>query len=189
MTIILSPLIAVLASILLTLPLALDGIISVVYLFFFGPLFFLLVGSGWLYLAIQTAGVRRFSHVLALLLLFPLPAAAIAFPKTAMMTMHDAEDHIAWRFAAEKYRVPSKMNTDVGLPHAFWRSWGFLSVWTEAYLVFDEADALGSFAFGGGEIPGVPCGAWHVLPLQKQWYVVTLYSEQTWDVCGRENVR
>ena len=163
--------------------LAEDGL-GILYLFTMGPLLFLVAGAAWLILAATTSGTRRLCHAIAFLLLFPVPVAAIAASTTVLIATHDAEDLITWQLKGEKYRVPGRMTAGTGLPHVLWRHWGFLSVWTEAYLVFDEADALASFTSRGGDVPGVPCGVWHVLPLQKQWYVVTLYSGQTWDVCG-----
>lgn len=169
MTKISSPLTAALVSILLTLPLMLiDDRLGTLYLFIMGPLLFLVAGAAWLILAATAPGTQRLCHAIASLLLFPVPVAAIAAPTTVLIATHDAEDLITWRFIGEKYHVPGKLTTKTGLPHAFWRHWGFLSVWTEAYLVFDEADALASFTFRGGDVPGVPCGVWHVLPLQKQ---------------------
>jgi hypothetical protein len=160
-----------------------DGFAGIIYLVTVGPLLFLAAGIAWLTLAAKASGLRRLGYVIAFLLLFPIPIAAIAAPTAAFIATHDAEDLITWHFGGKRTRVPEEMTTKPGLPHAVWRQWGFLSVWTVAYLVFDETDALASFAFRGGDVPGVPCGVWHVLPLQKQWYVVTLYSEQTWDVC------
>ena len=181
-----SPLAAVFVSILLTLPYTLsDDGLGVIYLFTIGPVFFLAAVLLCLIAAATASGVQRLHYAIAFLLLFPIPAAAIALPATVFIARRDAEDFITWQFWGEKFRVPGKMTAAPGLPHAVWRQWGFLSVWTEAYLVFDEADALASFAFRGGDVPGVPCGGSHVLPLQKHWYVVTMYSGQTWDYCGK----
>lgn len=160
-----------------------DSFSSIIYLFTIEPFLLLAASMAWLVLAARASGVRRICHGIAFLLLFPIPVVAFAMPTAALIARHDAEDFITWQYRAEKYRTISKQPTEASLPHAIWRQWGFLSVWTEAYLVFDKADALASFAFRGGNVPGVPCGAWHVFPLQRQWYVVTLYSGQAWDAC------
>ena len=181
----LSPLTAVLVSILVTLPAPLsgDGFFGIIYLFTIGPLLFLVAGVVWLFRAARASGSRRLCHTIGFLLLFPAPVTAILRPSTVLMATHDAKDFISWQFERVSYSQPKNATASACLPHVIWRTWGFLSVWTKAYLVFDQANTLAFFAFRGGDVPGVPSGVWHVLPLQNQWYVVTLSSGETWGNC------
>lgn len=181
---ILSPIAAVLVSIMLIVPAVRSDLTGLLFLLTIGPLLLLVAGGAWLHLAVMSSGIRRFFHATAFLLLFPLPIATMVAPSTVFILTQDAADLLRWHFGGETFAVTGMTTVGGGLPHVAWREWGLLSVWTEAYLVFDEADALAGSAFRGGKVPGVPCGAWHVLPLWKHWYVVTLYSGQTWDGCG-----
>jgi hypothetical protein len=69
-----------------------------------------------------------------------------------------------------------------GLSHILWEDFGGMGAHTQMYLVFSPDDRLRRYS--PGDLSGLPCEVWKVHRLEKQWYMVKLYSNDRWDSCG-----
>ena len=72
------------------------------------------------------------------------------------------------------------------LRHLDWDGWGFAGAGnTEVYLVYDPADLLAAETaiHRTGKFSGIPCPVWDVQRLEKNWYSVRFFTDQTWDKC------
>ncbi len=71
------------------------------------------------------------------------------------------------------------------LKHVEWDGWGFVSMYTTEYLVYDPTDSLAVAASSGeaGKFAGLPCKVPVVRKMERGWYVVRFYTEQAWGNC------
>lgn len=70
------------------------------------------------------------------------------------------------------------------LKHVEWERTGWGPVGpTIVYLVFDPTDSLSEAANShrAGRYSGIPCEVPRVQRLERQWYAVTFYTEESWD--------
>lgn len=70
--------------------------------------------------------------------------------------------------------------------HIDWDGWGFAGAgYTYVYLVFDPNDSLEEAARTqrAGRFTGIPCEVSTVNRLERNWYAVMLYTDQTWTQC------
>ena len=74
-----------------------------------------------------------------------------------------------------------------GLQHIEWDGWGWGSMDTTVYLVFDPSDALLAAAnsHASGKFTGLPCKVFRVRRLERQWYTVQFFTDEDWDGCVR----
>jgi hypothetical protein len=72
------------------------------------------------------------------------------------------------------------------LKHIAWDGWGFVGMDTEVYLVFDPSDALSTAASSRrpGSFSGIPCKVPLVRRLERDWYTVLFYTDQSWGQCN-----
>jgi hypothetical protein len=107
---------------------------------------------------------------------------------TAMdVEIRTAERWLLWshRYKAEVFAAPRPRSGE--LRHVHWDGWGFSFAGdTDVYLVFDPGDSLAFAAKHNltGKVSGVPCEVDDVHRLEKDWYAVQLYTDETWDDCN-----
>jgi hypothetical protein len=66
------------------------------------------------------------------------------------------------------------------LRHIEWESTGFAGVANSTlYLVFDPTDSLGA-ARSPGKFEGIPCEVLRVHRLERHWYAVLFYTDESW---------
>jgi hypothetical protein len=122
--------------------------------------------------------VRR--RLQALLML----AAFLIVPTLLLSNYSLIRDHARWFFLSAGYKAKVLAQPAPGkLKYADWDSWGFAGVGdTVAYLVFDATDSLLAASESRPPVTaaGLPCEVFRVRRLDRQWYVVLLYSETFW---------
>jgi hypothetical protein len=86
-------------------------------------------------------------------------------------------------FKAQMERLPEPPKGE--LKHLDWDGWGFAGMGTEVYLVFDPTDSLAGAAAShrAEKVPGVPCKFDRARRLEKNWYAVVYFTDQSWSVC------
>ena len=90
------------------------------------------------------------------------------------------------RFKAEVLAQPAPPNE--GLRHLEWEATGFAGVANSTvYLVFDPTDSLvvAAKSHSPGKFGGLPCEVFRVLRLERYWYSVQFYTDESW---GQRNL-
>jgi hypothetical protein len=118
---------------------------------------------------------------LAVFLLFSLVLTS------AHVEIRTAERWLIWshRYKGEVLAAPRARTGE--LRHLDWDGWGFVpSGDTDVYLVFDPGDSLAYAAKHklAGKVSGVPYEVDDVHRLEKNWYAVQFYTDETWDNCN-----
>jgi hypothetical protein len=87
-------------------------------------------------------------------------------------------------FKGEVESLPTPPNGE--LKHVEWDGWGFAGLETNVYLVFDPSDSLAQVASSGdaGKVPGIPCKFDRARRLEKSWYAVVYFTEESWSQCN-----
>jgi hypothetical protein len=68
-----------------------------------------------------------------------------------------------------------------------WEETGFAGVANvTAYIALDPSDAL-SNAHLPGKVAGIPCTVLRALRLERHWYSVWFYADETWSECPWSN--
>jgi hypothetical protein len=93
-----------------------------------------------------------------------------------------------WFFDSRDYKTKVMAEPDSPdglLKHIKWDSWGWATIDTVAYLVFDPNDSLSMAAdsHAPGKYPGLPCQVLRVRRMESHYYVVLFYTDQVWDSC------
>jgi hypothetical protein len=89
---------------------------------------------------------------------------------------------LAWSYKYKPMVMAQRMSAPGELRHIEWDGWGFAGADTTVYLVFDPTHALSSAAqsHGPGKFDGLPCEVPLVRRLQRHWYAVRFYTEESW---------
>lgn len=85
-----------------------------------------------------------------------------------------------------KAKVLAQPNPSNGeLKHIEWDGWGWGGNDTVEYLVFDPNNSLTTAAKDhlSGKFGGIPCEVPLVRRLEKHWYTVLFYTDETWNNC------
>jgi hypothetical protein len=89
-------------------------------------------------------------------------------------------------YKAEVLAQPNSANEE--LKHIEWDGWGWATMDTTVYLVFDPTDSLSQAARNRqpGKYSGIPCEVFLVRRLESHWYTVWFYTNYEW---GRPSCR
>lgn len=70
------------------------------------------------------------------------------------------------------------------LKHIEWGGWGWAGQDTNVYLVYDPTDKLAEAGKNKpGKFAGIPCDVPSVRALERDWYLVTFYTNTSWNNC------
>ena len=97
-------------------------------------------------------------------------------------------NYVRWMVWSRSYKAEvlaePKPATE-GLKHIEWDRWGWGGEDTTVYLVFDPSDSLSTASQGRpGKFNGIPCEVPAVKRMERNWYVVEFYTDESW---GRSN--
>ena len=98
--------------------------------------------------------------------------------------LHETAKWLVWsrEYKQEVLGQPS-LNGD--LKHIEWDGSGFAGVANNTvYLVFDPSDSLSKANGESLRFNGKSCSVWGVRRLERHWYAVLFYTDQTWDECN-----
>ena len=162
-------------------------IVYTAYFFVWIPLIAAIVGLVCLILTVIAAIRKRRRRIILLLL------ATVAFVATAGVLDvggKSLRSYLRWllwsrRFKAEVLAQPAPSNGE--LRHMIWEETGFAGVANvTTYIAFDPSDAL-SNAHLPGKVVGIPCTVLRALRLERHWYSVWFYTDETWSECPWSN--
>jgi lysylphosphatidylglycerol synthetase-like protein (DUF2156 family) len=162
-------------------------IVYTAYFFVWIPIIATIVALNCLILMVTAAIRKRLRQIMLLLL------ATVAF--VAMAAVFDKggdslRSYLRWllwsrRFKAEVLAQPAPSNGE--LRHMVWEETGFAGVANvTSYIAFDPSDAL-SNAHLPGKVAGIPCTVLRAFRLERHWYSVWFYTDETWSECPWSN--
>jgi hypothetical protein len=171
---------ALLAAIVVFLPLLIVSNLDVLYLFIVIPILLIIGLCVLIY-----AAVRRNPRVaLALAVFWTASALLFVYPS-------EVRSPIKWLVWSSEYKQqvlaqPSASNGD--FKHIEWDGWGWAGMDTTIYLVFDPTDSLAASAKSHqpGKFNGIPCMVPWVRRMQSHWYTVMFYTDKDWGGCSFE---
>jgi len=162
-------------------------IVYTAYFFVWIPFIATIVGLVCLILMVIAAIRKRRRQIILLLL------ATVAFVATAAVLDKGGDSlrsYLRWllwsrRFKAEVLAQPAPSNGE--LRHMVWEETGFAGVANvTTYIAFDPSDAL-SKAHLPGKVAGIPCTVLRAFRLERHWYSVWFYTDETWSECPWSN--
>jgi hypothetical protein len=161
------PLYAVIAAVILFLPLIKESDNDVLYLFVVMPGLFL-VGI----CALVYAAFRRNGRIAVASLMFWAVSALLFSYATEIRT---ATRWLLWSHEYKKEVLAQPASTNGDLKHIEWDGWGWAGMDTTVFLVFDPTDSLAAAAKNqeSGKFSGIPCEASLVRRMESHWYTVT----------------
>jgi hypothetical protein len=118
-------------------------------------------------------------------------AAFVIVTAGLLMNYDQLRPALRWALWSQRYKrqVLAQATTAQGqLKHFEWdvSGWGPTGP-TVVYVVFDPADSLSAAAKSHtpGQFSGIPCEVPRVRQLERYWYAVTFYTEESWGVRNR----
>jgi hypothetical protein len=165
---------ALLAAIVVFLPLLIVSNLDVLYLFIVAPILLIFGFCVLIY-----AAVRRNPRVaLALAVFWTASALLFVYPS-------EVRSPFKWLVWSSEYKQqvlaqPDASNGD--FKHIEWDGWGLSGIDTTIYLVFDPTDSLAAAAKSHqpGKFNGVPCKVPWVRRMESHWYTVMFYTDEDW---------
>jgi len=93
-----------------------------------------------------------------------------------------------WSLWSREYKssVMAQSTTENGeLKHIEWDGWGWGGQDTTVYLVFDPTDSLSAARSNQpGKFRGIPCEVPSVRRMERHWYTVQFYTNESWENCN-----
>ena len=145
----------------------------------------LLISVIWIASLVKNAiqrRTRRYAPLLSMLLLGWIISAVLA---TNLSGIRNA---VRWVVFSRYYRarvLAEPVPPQGELKHTEWDAWGWVGQDTTVYLVFDPRDSLSAAAANSrsGRFSGIPCEVSAVRRLERHWYAVQLYTNESWSRC------
>ena len=171
---------AILAAIVVFLPLLIVSNLDVLYLFIVVPILLIIGLCVLIYAAVR----RNLRIALALAAFWTASALLFIYPS-------EVRSPIKWLLWSSEYKErvlaqPNPSNSD--FKHIEWDGWGLAGIDTTIYLVFDPTDSLAVAAKSHqpGKFSGIPCKVPWVRRMQSHWYTVMFYTDEDWGGCSFE---
>jgi hypothetical protein len=171
---------AILAAMVVFIPLLIVSYLDVLYLFVVAPVLLIIGFCVLIYAAIRrnlriAVAVAVFWAVSALLFLYP---SEVRSPIKWLLWSSEYKQHVLGQ--------PAPTNGE--FKHVEWDGWGWVGANTTIYLVFDPTDSLSTAAKSHqpGKFNGIPCTVPWVRRLQSHWYTVMFYTDKNWSECSSE---
>ena len=92
-----------------------------------------------------------------------------------------------WLVRSPEYKqeVLQQPSVTGDLKHIEWDGSGFAGAENNVYLVFDPSDSLSKAKNNKAlRFNGKSCDVWEVNRLERDWYAVLFYTDQSWDECN-----
>ena len=153
--------------------------VIVLDIYLFAPI----VSAVFVVLLVSAAVRRKKTEFLSLLLAF---GAFLGVSGELVRNEDAVRDHVRWLLWSRtlKAQVLAQQDPPNGdLKHMEWESKGWANIsYTTAYLIYDPADSL-STQNSSDDLKGLVCRV-PLIRLEKRWYSVRFYSDQTWSDCA-----
>jgi hypothetical protein len=171
---------AILAALVVFLPLLMVSNLDVLYLFIVVPILLIIGLCVLIYAAVR----RNLRVAVALAAFWTASALLFIYPS-------EVRSPIKWLLWSPEYKKqvlaqPNPSNAD--FKHIEWDGWGWAGINTTIYLVFDPTDSLAAAAKSHqpGKFNGIPCMVPWVRRMQSHWYTVMFYTDEDWGGCSFE---
>lgn len=152
--------------------------------FVVAPLLLILTIPCLVFLAIYPHRRRTLLFVARLAFLWAIAISLFLRNREHPFALHETAKWLVWsrEYKQEVLKLPSA-NGD--LKHIEWDRSGFVGVANNtAYLVFDPSDSPPKAKNGRARFDGKSCNVRDVRRLQRHWYAVLFYTDETWDECN-----
>jgi hypothetical protein len=171
---------AIVAAIVVFIPLLIASNLDVLYLFFVAPI--LLVAG--LVVLIYAAVRRNLRIAVAIVVFWAASALLFIYPSEIRSPMK----WLLWSSEYKKQVLAQPASPNGDFQHVDWDDWGWGGINTTIYLVFDPTDSLAAAARSHqpGKFNGIPCTVPWVRRMQSHWYTVMFYTDQDWNGCSVE---
>jgi hypothetical protein len=171
---------AILAAIVVFIPLLINSNLDVLYLFIAVPVLLIIGLCVLIYAAVR--GNLRIAV-----------AIAVFWTASALLFIYPSQvrSPIKWLLWSSEYKkqvLAQPAPTNGEFKHTEWDDWGWAGIDTTVYLVFDPTDSLLAAAKSHqpGKFNGIPCTVPWVHRMQSHWYTVMFYTDQDWSGCSSE---
>jgi hypothetical protein len=138
------------------------------------------------YTSIRRGRPKRLQLLSMLAILWVVPTALSIYDSKHPATIRSTARWLLWspQYKQEVLAQPTSANGD--LQHIEWDGWGMFGQDTSVFLVFDPTDSLSTPArrHQSGKFKGIPCGVPLVTRLEKHWYAVPFYTNESWGACN-----
>lgn len=124
----------------------------------------------------------------------PFMAAVAVLWALAVSLFHYNREHpfalhktLKWHAWSQEYKqeVLKQPSSNGDLKHIEWDGSGFAGAENNVYLVFDPSDSLLKAKKNKSlKFSGKSCDVREVNRLERDWYAVLFYTDQTWDECN-----
>jgi len=122
--------------------------------------------------------------VAAIAVLWTVAVFLFQYNREHPFALHETAKWIVWS-REYKHEVLEQPSLNGDLKHIEWDESGFAGVENTAYLVFDPSDSLSKTKNDKAlRFSGKSCNVWDVRRLERHWYAVLFYTDQTWDECN-----
>ena len=174
------PLFAILAAIIVFIPLVISSNMDVLYLFIVAPCL-LIIG-----LCVLIYAAFRKSLRIAVMLATFWTASALLFIYSS-----EVRSPIKWLLWSSEYKqqaLAQPVSSNGDFKHIEWDGWGWAGINTSIYLVYDPTDSLAAAAKSHqpGKFNVIPCAVPWVRRMQSHWYRVMFYTDKNWRRCSFE---
>ena len=171
---------AILAAIIVFLPLLIVSNLDVLYLFIVVPILLIIGLCVLIYAAVR----RNLRVAVALAAFWTTSALLFIYPSEIRSPIK----WLLWSSECKKQVLAQPVSPNGDFKHIEWDGWGWAGIDTTIYLVFDPTDSLAVAAKSHqpGKFKGIPCKVPWVRRMQSHWYTVMFYTDQDWAGCSLE---
>ncbi len=152
--------------------------------FVIAPVLVILTVAWPIYLAVRHRR-QLLSCMAAMVVLWTVAAFLFQYDRRHPFALHETAKWLVWsrEYKQEVLGLPSA-NAD--LKHMEWDRSGFAGVANNtAYLVFDPSDSLSNAKNDRVlRVNGKSCSVRNVRRLERHWYSVLFYTDETWNECN-----
>jgi hypothetical protein len=128
--------------------------------------------------------VKREPTLARKLAFYAVLAAFVIILAAVLWNIYSMRSTVRWLVWSQRYKseVLAQRSAKDQLQHIECDGWGMAGQDTTVYLVFDPTDSLSTALTrdNSSEHHGVPCAAAQVHRLERQWYAVQFYTNESW---------
>lgn len=158
-------------------------IFLVLNVFVIAPVLVILSIALPIYLAVRHRS-QLLPFVAAIAVLWTVAVFLFQYNREHPSALHETAKWLVWS-REYKHEVLEQPSLNGDLKHIEWGGSGFAGGENNVYLVFDPNDSLLKAKSNKAlRFNGKSCDVWEVNRLERDWYAVLFYTDQTWDECN-----
>jgi len=152
--------------------------------FVIAPFLLIVTITGLVFLAVSHHRRHTLFFIARLAFLWAIAVSLFLYDHEHPFALHETAKWLVWspEYKQEVLKRPS-VNGD--LKHIEWDGSGFAGAENNVYLVFDPNDSLSKAKISKTlRFNGRSCDVREVNRLEREWYSVLFYTDQSWDECN-----